>query len=49
MSDFQTLWAAAREPKEQFLVPGADHGDPLIIDKAGYESHLVNFFRKALA
>ena len=49
MSDFQTLWAAAREPKEQFLVPGADHGDPILIDKPGFDAHLTNFFRKALA
>jgi fermentation-respiration switch protein FrsA (DUF1100 family) len=48
MSDFQKLWAAAREPKDQFLVPEADHGDPWMIDREGYEKRLVEFFRKAL-
>ena len=48
MSDFQKLWAAAKEPKEQWLVPQADHGDPWMIDREGYERRLVDFFRKAL-
>jgi fermentation-respiration switch protein FrsA (DUF1100 family) len=49
MSDFQALWNAARDPKEQWVVPGADHGDPWMIDRATYEKKLVEFFRKAFA
>ncbi len=49
MSDFQTLWAAAREPKEQWLVPEADHGDPWMIEREEYEKRLTGFFRKVIA
>jgi fermentation-respiration switch protein FrsA (DUF1100 family) len=49
MSDFQQLWDAAGEPKEQWLLPEADHGDPVMIDKTTYEKRLVEFFRKAFA
>jgi fermentation-respiration switch protein FrsA (DUF1100 family) len=48
MTDFQKLWAAAQEPKEQFLVPEADHGDPWMVDRENYEKRLVEFFRKAI-
>jgi fermentation-respiration switch protein FrsA (DUF1100 family) len=49
MSDFQALWDAAKDPKEQWVVPGADHGDPWMIDRETYEKKLVEFFRKAFA
>ena len=49
MSDFQALWAAAREPKEQLLIPEADHGDLWMVDPEAYEKRLVDFFRKAIA
>ncbi|OGS17958.1 MAG: hypothetical protein A3J70_05965 [Elusimicrobia bacterium RIFCSPHIGHO2_02_FULL_61_10] len=48
MSDFQKLWAAAREPKERWLVPGADHGDPWLMDREEYEKRLVGFFKRTL-
>jgi len=46
MSDFKALWNAARDPKEQWVVPGADHGDPWMINRSTYEKKLVDFFRK---
>ena len=46
MRDARALWAAAREPKEWWGVPGADHGDPWMIAKDDYETRLVGFFEK---
>src|SRR5262249_26461088 len=46
MSDFDLLWAAAREPKKAWIVPGADHGDPWLIAKEEYENRLVGFFKE---
>lgn len=48
MKEFQALWNAAKEPKEQWVVPRADHGEPWVISKDEYERRLVSFFRKAL-
>jgi uncharacterized protein len=47
MEDFEQLWQAAKEPKEKWVVVEADHGDPWIIDRAGYEQRLVQFFERA--
>jgi fermentation-respiration switch protein FrsA (DUF1100 family) len=41
------LWQAAREPKEQWIVPDADHGEAWLVAKGEYERRLVSFFRKA--
>jgi fermentation-respiration switch protein FrsA (DUF1100 family) len=49
MADFELLWAAAEQPKEQWVVPEADHGDPWMIDRSGYEQRLVAFFKKVLS
>jgi len=46
MSDAQSLWEAASEPKEMWVVPGADHGEPWLVAREEYEQRLVNFFRK---
>lgn len=46
MEDAQALYAAAREPKELWVVKGADHGDPWMVAKEEYESRLTGFFRK---
>jgi fermentation-respiration switch protein FrsA (DUF1100 family) len=48
MTDFQRLWAAAKEPKEKLLITEADHGDPWMIERDRYEKALVEFFRKAI-
>ena len=45
-SDMQALMAAAGEPKEMWMVQGADHGEPWLVDPEGYEQRLVAFFRK---
>ncbi|MFA5975977.1 MAG: alpha/beta hydrolase [Elusimicrobiota bacterium] len=47
MWDFAELVEAAGEPKSIWVVPGADHGEPWMVDKEGYEQRLVNFFIKA--
>ncbi len=49
MSDHTILWERAKEPKEQWVVAGADHGEPWIMVKQEYESRLLGFFRKALS
>lgn len=45
-SDYDALWKAAKEPKESWIVPGADHGDPPIIARAEFDRRLVAFFEK---
>ncbi len=47
--DIHALIAAAGEPKELWVVPGADHGEPWMLDPAEYERRLVEFFRRAFA
>jgi len=44
--DMQALMAAAGEPKELWVVPGADHGEPWMVAKEEFEQRLVAFFRK---
>ncbi|HVO33255.1 MAG TPA: alpha/beta hydrolase, partial [Elusimicrobiota bacterium] len=46
LKDADDLWKAAREPKESWIVPGADHGEPWVIAKDEYESRLVGFFER---
>lgn len=48
MEDFELLWEAAKEPKQKWLVAEADHGDPWMIDRAGYEQRLVQFFKTVM-
>ena len=45
--DMQALLAAAGEPKELWVAPGADHGEPWMVDKEEFENRLVEFFGKA--
>jgi len=45
--DMQALMAAAGNPKELWVVPGADHGEPWMVSKDEFEKRLVEFFRKA--
>jgi len=45
--NIQALMAAAGEPKELWVVPGADHGEPWMVAKDEFERHLVEFFGKA--
>jgi fermentation-respiration switch protein FrsA (DUF1100 family) len=44
LADLEALWEAAREPKERWVVPGADHGEPWIVAQEEYERRLVGFF-----
>ncbi len=41
-------FAAARQPKELWLVPGSNHGNSHTDAKAEYEKKVTNFFRQAL-
>jgi fermentation-respiration switch protein FrsA (DUF1100 family) len=47
--DMQALMAAAGEPKELWIAPGADHGEPWMVAKEEYERRLVKFFEKVFA
>lgn len=42
------LFRAAREPKQLYVIPGADHGSYLEKGGAAYESKLLEFFERAL-
>jgi alpha-beta hydrolase superfamily lysophospholipase len=44
----RALFAAAREPKELWIVPGAGHEDFSRIDADGYRRHVVEFLRRHL-
>ncbi len=44
----RSLYAAAPEPKELWLVPGAGHVDLLRFDPDGYRTHVLGFLRKQL-
>jgi len=44
LADTMALMAAAGEPKELWVVPGAGHGEPWIVAKDEFERRLVNFF-----
>jgi pimeloyl-ACP methyl ester carboxylesterase len=46
MSDTEALFAAAGEPKEIWIAPGADHGEPWMVAKEEYDKRMVEFFRK---
>ncbi len=46
LRDAEQLWAAAQEPKERWIVPGADHGEPWVVAREEYESRLIKFFGK---
>jgi hypothetical protein len=41
-------FAAARLPKQLWLVPGSGHGDAQIIAKSQYRSRVTSFFEAAL-
>jgi pimeloyl-ACP methyl ester carboxylesterase len=49
LKDIRALWAAAKKPKELWVVAGADHGDPWLIAKEEFERRLVAFFQKAFS
>jgi fermentation-respiration switch protein FrsA (DUF1100 family) len=42
----QDLFAAAREPKSFWLVPGAGHNDIVETAGAGYRQHLQSFYER---
>lgn len=44
----ERMFAAASEPKELFLVPGAGHSNLLEPDPAAYEEHLLSFLNRSL-
>jgi pimeloyl-ACP methyl ester carboxylesterase len=43
----EALFRAAREPKQLYVIPGADHGSYLEKGGAAYEAKLVEFFERA--
>jgi alpha-beta hydrolase superfamily lysophospholipase len=48
LADTQAMFAAANEPKEIWIVPGAGHVDLLRRDRAGYETHVMGFLERHL-
>jgi alpha-beta hydrolase superfamily lysophospholipase len=42
------LFAAAREPRELWIVPGATHEDFSMVDPAGYRRHVIAFLDRTL-
>jgi len=46
MADSNLLWEAAKPPKERWVVPNADHGEPWLVAKDEYERRLVDFFKR---
>jgi fermentation-respiration switch protein FrsA (DUF1100 family) len=40
----ETLFNAAREPKEYWLVPGADHGEAYSREPVEYEKRVLDFY-----
>ena len=47
--DAQRLYAAAREPKELWLIPEADHCGAYFADRQAYVAKIDAFFRRSLA
>ena len=47
--DTRAMFAAARDPKELWIVPGAAHEDFAMVDPDGYRQHVVAFLRRSLA
>ncbi len=47
--DFLLLWNTAREPKEQWVVPGAGHREADKMYPAAYRQHVLGFFDRHLA
>jgi fermentation-respiration switch protein FrsA (DUF1100 family) len=45
----RALFAAARDPKELWLVPGATHDDLYRFDPEGYAAHVIDFLDRHLA
>ncbi len=39
-------YRACKSEKELFVVPGAEHGMSYLVDKAGYEQRVLNFWKK---
>jgi len=48
VADTQRLYAAAREPKELWLIPDAAHVDYLRTSGAEYQRRVLAFFDRAL-
>ncbi len=46
VEDTQDLYEKAKDPKELWVVKGADHGRPWEVEKAQYEKRVVEFFRR---
>ncbi len=46
--DAQRLYAAAREPKELWLIPNADHCGAYFADRQAYVAKIETFFRQSL-
>lgn len=48
VADIERAFAAAKEPKELWVVPGARHGEVEHVDPAGFERRILAFFDAAL-
>ena len=49
LSDAQEIFEAAGEPKQLWIAPGADHGEPWMVDKEDYDRRLRGFFDDVFA
>jgi dipeptidyl aminopeptidase/acylaminoacyl peptidase len=49
LAETERLFAAAKEPKELWLLPGARHVDLYRFDRAGYREHVLGFLDRYLA
>jgi pimeloyl-ACP methyl ester carboxylesterase len=45
-TDIQALIQAAGPPKELWIVPGSDHGEPWMVAKEEYDRRMEEFFRR---
>ncbi len=45
-AETEAFFNAAKDPKELWVVPGADHGEPWMVAKEEYDRRTVDFFRR---
>ena len=48
LSDAEAIYRAAGEPKELWLIPGADHSTTYAVDRESYEQKVLEFFDRAI-
>ena len=46
--DSEAIYSKANQPKDIWLVPGAEHGDASEIEEQEYQNRIVSFFTENL-